>query len=126
MSVEKAGKPAVPAVEAERVQLGRDEAAKAIRVSLRFRSGRAWSVTVGRGTVWGWLTITAPPSRREEGGSTMRVEDRAELARLLGLGEMVHAQGVMVCPEERSEYVDRARGDAPRVAQGKEAEHDPS
>src|SRR5919106_1076456 len=42
----------------------RDEAIRQIRAALRRRSGRAWSVTGGRGTAWGWITITAPRARR--------------------------------------------------------------
>ena len=44
--------------------VGRNETIKAIRKALRARSGKSWSVTGGRGTAWGWLTIDAPPARR--------------------------------------------------------------
>ena len=43
--------------------LDRDEAIARIRTALRRRSGVAWSVKGGRGTAWGWLRISAPPSR---------------------------------------------------------------
>lgn len=42
----------------------RDSAISTIRAALRRRSGKAWSVTGGRGTAWGWITIEAPPARR--------------------------------------------------------------
>lgn len=42
----------------------RDEAIRAIRAGLKRRTGRAWSVTGGRGTAYGWLRIDAPKARR--------------------------------------------------------------
>jgi hypothetical protein len=44
--------------------MNRAEVIASIRENLRQRSGKAWSVTGGRGTGWGWLTIDAPPARR--------------------------------------------------------------
>lgn len=41
----------------------RDTAIKAIRTALRRRSGKTWSVKGGRGTAYGWITISAPPKR---------------------------------------------------------------
>ena len=58
---------------------------KAIRKSLKRRSGKPWSVTGGRGTAWGWITIDAPPSRRtmhtvkKSGAITDRPEDYEEI-----------------------------------------------
>lgn len=116
----------------------RNEAIAAIRAALRRRSGRAWSVTGGRGTGWGWLTVTAPPARltwhyrlpdgapdrpesyvghdNGEPGGYMTPTDRAELAALLGL-ESVHLQGVKIpaAHDYRTEYVDRAEGRVPRT-----------
>lgn len=92
----------------------RDEAIRQIRAALRRRSGRAWSVTGGRGTAWGWITITAPPARRVEYGS-MSDTDRAELGELLGLDGRAHHQGVSIPAgsDYRAEYIDRAEGRAP-------------
>lgn len=42
----------------------RDEAIREIKRALEKRSGKRWSVTGGRGTAWGWITIDAPPARR--------------------------------------------------------------
>ena len=95
----------------------RDEAIRIIRRELKRRSGKPWSVTGGRGTAWGWITIQAPPKRRGDYGY-MTDEDRAELAGLLGL-DSVHHQGVSIAAsrEYRTEYVDRARGLTPaRIA----------
>ena len=42
----------------------RDTTIKRIKTALQQRSGKTWSVTGGRGTAWGWITIDAPPRRR--------------------------------------------------------------
>lgn len=94
----------------------RNEAIKAIRTALRKRSGKAWSVTGGRGTAWGWITISAPPKRLKDWGY-MSEADRAELQELLGLEREVHCQGetVPASSEYRLEYVARAQGKTPTV-----------
>lgn len=96
--------------------IDRNEAIQQIRKSLRQRSGKAWSVRGGEGSAWGWITITAPPSRQLEFGY-MSDADRAELASLLGFAEMVHCQGVEVAASaaHRMEFVDRAAGRVPSV-----------
>ena len=110
-----------------------------IRAALRRRSGKAWSVTGGRGTAYGWITIDAPPARRtlkcrlkagatttwpsdyeeyidSSPGGSMTPGDRTQLARLLGL-DAVHIQGVNIpaSNEYYREYIDRANGRAPSV-----------
>lgn len=120
--------------------LSRNAVIARIRTALRQRSGKAWSVTGGRGTAYGWITIDAPPARRtwhtrdsgqrdhagypvyEESDDPSRAfghaspADRAELATLLGL-ERAHHQGVSIPSgnDYRREYLDRAEGRAPRV-----------
>lgn len=91
----------------------RNAAIAAIRAALRRRTGRAWSVTGGRGTAWGWIRISAPPARRTDDGY-ISAPDRADLARALGL-DYVHQQGVSIpaAHDYRTEYVDRAEGRAP-------------
>lgn len=116
------------AVQQERqgyASVDRDDAIKAIRAALKRRSGKAWSVTGGRGTGWGWIEITAPPKRRtgvhvknpEWQGSVcdprdpewilvdsgepqqfglMTPADRDELTALLGLDRPVHEQGYSI------------------------------
>ena len=102
--------------------LDRNTAIKLIRDALRKRSGKAWSVTGGRGTAYGWIEINAPPARRRydsdgnEGGSYMGLRDRRELARLLDLrDELVHPQGESIAAsgDHRLEYIARARGVKP-------------
>lgn len=89
----------------------RDEVVAEIRRALKARSGKSWSVKCGRGTVWGWITITAPPKRLDQYGG-MTSEDRAELSDLLGME--VHHQGAQVpaSSDYRREYIDRANGRA--------------
>jgi hypothetical protein len=48
----------------KRERLTRDEAIRRIKAALKKRSGRAWSVTGGSGTAWGWITIQVPPKER--------------------------------------------------------------
>ena len=68
----------------------------------------------GRGTSWGWITITAPPRRLI--GHAMSAADAAELSQLLGL-DHAHDQGVTVpaSSQYRQEYVARAEGRKPDV-----------
>lgn len=76
--------------EIERIASGgRNETIAAIRKALRERSGKAWSVTGGRGTAYGCLSISAPPARSVDYG--LSDADRAELSQLLGVD--VHRQG---------------------------------
>lgn len=125
--------------------MNRNETIERIRGGLKRRSGKSWSVTGGRGTAWGWITIDAPPARRtwqhiETGrmrpdhphlneyteipmppdskrqGHTSPAE-RAELQKLLGLTDPVHFQGIGI-PDSFDywqEYVDRAEGRTPSV-----------
>lgn len=41
----------------------RDAVCKRIKAALVKRSGKQWSVTGGRGTAYGWITISAPKAR---------------------------------------------------------------
>lgn len=117
----------------------RDEAIKAIRSALKRRSGKAWSVTGGRGTAWGWITIDAPKRRKtgkrvdsgekDDRGYTiytlldtgepqayglMTPADKEELRQLLSL-ETMHDDGVSIPAgsDYRVEYIARAEGRSP-------------
>lgn len=91
------------------------DACKRIKAALQRRSDRTWSVTHGRGTAYGWITITAPPSRRVNGD--MNTTDRHALARLLNLARPCHHQGVKVpdSNDYRLECIARAQGRPPDV-----------
>lgn len=110
------------------MDLTRNETIKRIRDALKRRSGKAWSVTAGRGTAWGWLNIDAPPARRVydwDGNPTGRGPDsgytspaeREELGKLLGLASPTHMQGEGVPSggDYWAEYIDRAEGRVPSV-----------
>lgn len=92
----------------------RNDAIAAIKAALKARSGKTWSVVGGRGTAWGWITITAPPKRCTEFGS-MTADDAAELGKLFATD--AHHQGISVPASmaHRREYVARARGEAADV-----------
>ena len=122
--------------------MDRKEAIARIKNALQKRSGKAWSVTGGKGTAYGWLKIEAPPARRTEhavhrpdtftdrsedyemrdtgepGGDTTHAE-RLELAQLLGWpegeGKPVHMQGASIpaSGDYWQEYIDRAEGRTP-------------
>lgn len=74
--------------------MDRDTAIARIRAALKSRSGKPWSVKGGRGTAWGWITITAPPARRNE-CNRLQPTDREELRGLFG-PEMVDDSGIQI------------------------------
>ena len=82
---------------------------KAIRAALQMRSGKAWSVTGGRGTAWGWIGIEAPPRRRAQYGY-MSPEDQTLLGSLLGNEGPSHCQGehIPAGDDYRRNYIERA------------------
>lgn len=108
---------------------------KAIRSALKARSGKAWSVTGGRGTAYGWIKVEAPPARctwtsvpkpdnvsrlpgienwdevdTNQPGGCMGPYDRELLGTLLGLGKPTHRQGesIPASTEYRRLYLARA------------------
>lgn len=94
---------------AEAAEASIDVATKTIARLLRERTGRAWSVTRGRGTAYSWLTITAPSKRRAQFGY-LSADDQALLS--AALGGRVHCQGESVrpCSGVHGSYVFRAAG----------------
>lgn len=81
-----------------------DAAVSRIRAGLRRRTGRSWTVTRGRGSVYGWIYIKTPSGE-------LTAAEQHQLAKALGLAT-VHHQGVMIPSggRERGEYVARAEG----------------
>lgn len=94
--------------------MNRDETIAAIKSALRRRSGHAWSVTGGRGTAYGWITIAPLPRERKD--PELRAARIAELSQLLD--KTVHHQGELIpaSRDYRREYVDRAEGRPPSVS----------
>lgn len=92
-----------------------DETIKAIRKSLRSRSSKSWSVTGGRGTAWGWISIKSPPARSTDEYGTMTDEESEELRVLLGLDRIGSTKGVNIPDSDKyyQEYLDRAAGQKP-------------
>jgi len=80
---------------------GRNDVIKVIRHHLKKRTGKAWSVSGGSGTAWGWITITAPPTRRIDHGY-MTPDDTEELGLTLGTTP-AHRQGINV-PSQTDYY----------------------
>lgn len=107
----------------ELTTVDRDDAIAVIRKALKERSGKTWSVTGGRGTAWGWISVKSPPARRvgndgvHRGDGTdyyMTEEECAELADLLGM-ERVHFQGASIAAasDYRRQYMAMALGLVP-------------
>ena len=92
--------------------VGRAEAIRRIKYGLEARTGRLWSVTQGRGTAGGWLTVKAPPKRSGD-YDYMSEADQAELSRVFG--EHVSRQGHQCPPDDRcrERCVDKAEGYEP-------------
>ena len=118
--------------------MDRNSTIQYIKTALRRRSHKQWSVTGGRGTAYGWITIDAPPKRQTwsfhgEGtiseGNLIEVNDkqpgcghigpaeREELKGLLGLPDPVHFQGISIPAgnDYYQEYIDRSSGQVPSV-----------
>lgn len=111
-------------------ELTRENLIKVIKDQLKKRSGKSWSVTGGKGTSYGWITIDVPPARRkfasdgqtpkEKGYSYASLAERLEIGKLLGLDGPIHIQGLKIPPSRDyyREYLDRAKGRTPeKIAQ---------
>jgi hypothetical protein len=93
--------------------IDRDETIRRIRMALKQRSGRAWSVSGGRGTSWGWISIDTTPKRSQD--PITRDADRAELSRLLGFSREEGKISVPASSAYRHEYIARAEGREPDI-----------
>jgi len=61
----------------------RNTTIKALRSVLEVPTGQPWSVTGGRGTSWGWITVDALPARRD--GYQITDDDGALLMAAFGM-----------------------------------------
>ena len=123
--------------ERKETYMDRKETIARIKTALQKRSGKTWSVTGGKGTAYGWLTIDAPPARctwmwrLKEGatentmenyeeydtgnpGGHMSPADQAELKALLQFDSLPY-QGILIMASNEAyrEYIDRAEGRTP-------------
>jgi hypothetical protein len=90
--------------------MDRNETIKILKAELKARSKKAWSVTGGRGTAWGWIRVDAPPRRRVDFGLTD--DDRAELSRLFQKDVYNGGVSIPASTAHRVEYVARLKGEA--------------
>lgn len=95
----------------------RNETISRIKQALKTRTGRQWSVSGGRGTAYGWITIKAVAKNAVNKYGELTEADRQLLAAVLGLARPVHHQGVSIPDSDDyyQEYIDRAEGRTPAV-----------
>lgn len=95
--------------------MDRNEAIANIKVALKRRSGKSWSVRGGSGTAWGWISISSMPKRLDPCGC-MPAEDQEELAKLLGKTWVLpQGESIPAANDYYQEYLDRAEGREPTV-----------
>lgn len=85
------------------------EARKRIRIALRQRSGREWSVTEDPNWGKNWTLITARPASRDD-RDYMKPSDQQELTKLLGLTALVHPQGARISLTRHADFIRRIQG----------------
>ncbi len=83
------------------------EAAEQIEKALRERTGIAYSVTAGRGTVQSWIVVDIAVERRTL--PTAEAE-REDLARHMGFGRWEGTILIAGTDDARRDYLARARG----------------
>ncbi len=89
----------------------RADAIRRIKAALRTRTGRAWSVTGGRGTAYGWIHVAS--FEREFDGWQMTEEHRAILGRIFHRdGSPVPCQYYSIDPGNQEYAVALAEGAA--------------
>lgn len=99
------------------MEYDRNETIAAIRTNLRARGLKWVSVTGGRGTAYGWITIKAMPSKGRDRYGNLTDEQKVVLGEALGLEGPAHVQGVNIpaSTDYRKEYVARSKGETPVV-----------
>lgn len=93
----------------EQAAKNRDTAIEAIRQGLKSRGhGSIFSVKGGRGTSWGWISITTKPSRHVD--YHMTEADRILLAELLDTPVHYQGESVPAATDYRLQAIQRAWG----------------
>lgn len=103
----------VPAVVASPALTSRNETIAAIKASLKAR-GLRYSVTGGRGTAWGWITVDLMPAQLRSDDELFTKELRIQMNKNFGL----QGGSYISIPSSSAyyrEYIDRAAGREPSV-----------
>lgn len=103
-----------PTAKTKREYINRDEAIARIKAALKRRSGKPWSVTGGKGTAWGWITIDVPPKARiwtaePIPGMEHRLDlpwERRYVYRKLTAAEIAKGRRGGASPEDRQQLAD--------------------
>lgn len=91
--------------------IDRPEAIQRLKVALRERTGRTWSVSGNRGTAWGWIDVRAPKARQVGEFGYLDEADQLALGDIFKLmGGKAHYQGHSIAPDSRSWAVAAAEG----------------
>lgn len=94
--------------EVKKAAEDRNSTIAALRKALKERTGKVWSVTGGRGTAWGWITVDAPPRRHVDG--YLSEAERAELAAVFGEGVSHQGVSIPASSDYRLMYLEKAAG----------------
>ena len=94
--------------------IGRNEAIVAIKAAFKAR-GLRYSVTGGRGTAWGWITIDLLPAVYKSLNEEERRAAYQKLATDLGKDKGWTSESIPASSDYYNEYIDRAKGFTPRV-----------
>lgn len=91
----------------------RNKAIELIRLGLKLRTGKQWSVTGGRGTGWGWIHVLPQPKDRpknpEEGNCS--IQQAEELAAATGIERHIARNlSIAAGSDYYREYIARAWG----------------
>jgi hypothetical protein len=96
------------------VSIDRNEAIAQIKAAFKAR-GLRYSVTGGRGTAWGWITIDLLPSVYKMLDEAGRKAAYVKLGADLGKEKGYTSESIPASSDYYREYVDRANGRTPSV-----------
>lgn len=86
------------------------DATKVLRKLLKLRTGFDWSVTIGRGTAYSWLSIGAVKKRAADDCGALNAHDQALLGSILGDRHIGAHKSIRPCRGVRASYVWRIAG----------------
>lgn len=94
--------------------IGRNDAIAAIKAALKAR-GLRYSVTGGRGTAWGWITIDIMPGVYKSMTDAERKVAYLKLGRDFGKENGYTSISIAASSDYYREYIDRANGRRPSI-----------